>query len=77
MLTVCLEETDSLVLRGHRAPRVSEGQWGQLVSRVQGDCLGQWGLQGLRDPQDNRDNKGSQSGLHQFLWALCLCRMRQ
>lgn len=78
VLPVCLEEMDSQVLRGHRVHRVSEAQWGQLVSRGQGDCRDQWGPRGQKD---HRDKQGSPSRLQYFrcstLSTLCLCRMRQ
>lgn len=44
-MPVYLEETDSLVLREHRAHQVSVGQWDQLVSKDQEDCQDQQGLQ--------------------------------
>lgn len=83
VLLVCLEETVSLVLRGHRAHRVSEAQWDQLGSRGQGDCQDQWGLRDHLDHQDNQDNQdnqhnhGFQLRFLEFLWGLSLCRMRQ
>lgn len=41
VLPVCLEEMDSLVLKGRRAHQVSEAQWDQLGSRGRGDCQDQ------------------------------------
>lgn len=38
VLLVYLDEMDSLVLKEHKVLRASEGQWGHLGSRGQGDC---------------------------------------